>query len=254
MIIIISPAKNLDFSPEVSLPLTKPHLIEQSKTIMSELSQLKPVDLEKLMKISPKIADLNFERNQNWSYPFEKFKSKAAALAFNGEVYSGLNFSNLSQEDQEYAQSHLFILSGLYGILKPLDEIYPYRLEMGTKLGVQNNKNLYEFWNNSIHQIIDQQLEQQKSRFLVNLASTEYSKAAKLKDIKLPVITPTFKDNKNGNYKVIMMYAKKARGLMTSYIIKNKITDLEELKSFDSDGYVYNENLSEGNNITFTRG
>ncbi len=254
MIIIISPAKNLDFSREPSPPLSQPLLIKQSEIIMEELSQLKPIKLEKLMKISSKIADLNFERNQNWSYPFKERESKAAALAFNGEVYSGLGFSTLTLVDQIYAQSHLFILSGLYGVLKPLDEIYPYRLEMGTKIGIENNKNLYEYWKKSINQIIAKELTQQKSKYLVNLASTEYSKAANLKDIEIPVITPAFKDNKNGTYKVIMMYAKKARGLMASYIIKNNITELEELKSFDSDGYVFNEHLSEGYNLTFTRG
>ncbi len=254
MLTIISPAKNLDFETETYNVSTQPKFIEQSKTLIQTLQRLKSSDLEKLMKISPKIADLNFERNQEWVYPFPEGKSKAAGLAFNGEVYTGLSFNEFSEDESKYAQDHLRILSGLYGLLKPYDEILPYRLEMGTRLGTENSKNLYEFWGTQLLEEINEVIKSTNSNFLVNLASTEYSKAAKLKNIEVPVITPHFKDNKNSTFKVIMMYAKKARGQMAAFILKNKITTLEQIKSYNEGGYTFNEELSKDLDLVFTRG
>mgnify|MGYP006165525431 CR=1 FL=1 len=256
MLVLISPAKNLDFETKIeSNPLTTSSLIDESHEIMRELAKLKPADLGKLMKISPKLADLNFERNQDWSFPFDKQKSKQAAFAFNGEVYNGLALSTFSEQELNYAQGNLRILSGLYGLLRPLDEILPYRLEMGTRFSVnEQHKNLYSFWGSSLTEKVNQLGVEQNATTLVNLASTEYFKAIKPKELALKLVTPVFKEFKNGNYKVIMMYAKKARGMMAAYILKNEITTEDKLKAFDAEGYLYNDELSNCNDWVFTRG
>ena len=256
MLVLLSPAKKLDFTSEITTTLkSKADLLSDSEVIMSHLAKLKPVDLEKLMKISPDLADLNFERNQNWKVPFKKGEARQASFAFNGEAYNGLDISSFSEQELVYAQEHLRLLSGLYGLLRPLDEILPYRLEMGTKLAVgSSHKNLYSYWGSVLTEKVNALMNEQNTNTLVNLASTEYFKAIKPKEIKGTIITPTFKDWKVDKYKVIMMYAKKARGLMTAYILKNKINQEEQLKGFDANGYSYNEELSEGNNWVFTRG
>jgi len=254
MLVLLSPAKKLDFTSEVSTELkSKADLLTNSQEIMGELSKLKPADLEKLMKISPQLADLNFERNQNWKLPFEN--ARQASFAFNGEAYNGLDISSFSEQELVYAQEHLRLLSGLYGLLRPLDEILPYRLEMGTKFAVNSShKNLYSYWGSLLTKKVNTLTVEQNISTLVNLASTEYFKAIKTKEIQANIITPTFKDWKVDKHKVIMMYAKKARGSMASYILKNKINQEEQLKSFDTDGYSYNEELSNGNDWVFTRG
>ncbi|MDB4834974.1 peroxide stress protein YaaA [Cyclobacteriaceae bacterium] len=254
MITLISPAKNLDFETQIeTIVSSQPLFIKEASQLIKKIKKLSPADLEQLMKISPKLADLNYERNQNWQYPFPKGQSKQAGLAFNGEVYNGLNLSSFSQAEQDYAQNNLRILSGLYGLLKPFDQILPYRLEMGTKFAyTEDQKNLYKFWGNKITNELNQLST--NSSYLVNLASTEYFKSVNTKILKPEIITPVFKDFKNGQYKVIMMYAKNARGLMASYIQKNKITSLDGIKAFEGGGYIFNETLSQANELTFTRG
>jgi cytoplasmic iron level regulating protein YaaA (DUF328/UPF0246 family) len=255
MLVVLSPAKNLNFSSEVLLQnRTSAVMLESSEKIMARLKRMMPLDLESLMKISPKLADLNYERNQNWSLPMSENESKQAALAFNGEVYNGLDFPSFSEEEVKYSQDHLRILSGLYGVLRPLDEILPYRLEMGTRLEVQEGqKNLYQFWGESITNQLNRQLQRVDSRYIVNLASNEYFKSVKAKTLDVPVITPVFKERKGEEFKIVMMYAKHARGLMASYIIKNKVKNLEVLKAYNEDGYFFNEELSNSSNIVFTR-
>lgn len=256
MLVLISPAKNLDFTSKSTTQIqSSPELLADSNKIMSKLKKLKPTELESLMKISPKLADLNYERNQSWKTPFDPNQSKQAAFAFNGEVYNGLDISSFDDQELAYAQENLRILSGLYGLLRPLDEILPYRLEMGTRFATSDkHKNLYSFWGTTLTEKVNSLANERNADTLVNLASTEYFKAIKPKELKPNIITPVFKDMKNDKYKVIMMYAKKARGLMTSFILKNQITQLNDLKSFDTDGYCYNEELSKENEWVFTRG
>lgn len=248
MLILISPAKKLDFSP-INSPLSNSDSMfpEATEKLMGKLKKQKAKDLSKLMKLSPALSELNFERNQKFNNTDNDYKQ--AIFSFNGEVYTGLNAESLSEETLLKANQQLRILSGLYGILKPSDLIQPYRLEMGTKLKVGRKNNLYEFWGNKI---IDE-LNTIEKETIINLASNEYNKAAKLKEFKGQVITPTFKDFKNGEYKTIMMYAKKARGSMSKWILENSISNLSDLKGFDVDGYFYNTELSDGNNWVFTR-
>tara|TARA_B100000809_G_scaffold218898_1_gene225756 strand:- start:1461 stop:2231 length:771 start_codon:yes stop_codon:yes gene_type:complete len=256
MLVLISPAKNLDYTSEVTTEVKSvADLLTNSEKLMNKLSTLRPAELESLMKISPKLADLNYERNQEWNVPFNPKKSKQAAFAFNGEVYNGLNISSFNVQEMDYAQNHLRILSGLYGLLRPLDAILPYRLEMGTKFpNNEMNKNLYSFWGSLITEKVNALALDQNANTIVNLASTEYFKVIKPKEVKPTIITPVFKDWKIDKHKVIMMYAKKARGLMTSFILKNEINQEEQLKTFNSEGYLYNEELSKGNDWVFTRG
>ena len=205
------------------------------------------------MKVSAKIADLNFDRYETWSTPFTQDNAKQAMLAFKGDVYTGLDAETFSAADFKFAQQHLRMLSGLYGLLRPLDLMQPYRLEMGTKLDTDAGKNLYEFWGSTITDGINKQLKKIKSDYLVNLASNEYFKSVKPKEVNGEIITPDFKEFKNGDYKMIGIYAKKARGMLSRYIIQNQLTDPEDIKSFDEDGYRYNKKLSRGNNFIFTR-
>lgn len=248
MKIILSPAKKLDFSKSKENNLGS-KIIFPTKTseLIQKMKSLSISKLGELMKLSPQLTDLNFQRYQLMSD--KKNEIAKAAFAFNGEVYTGLNFSSFSNENIKSAQEKLRILSGLYGILKPDTIIEPYRLEMGTKLNIADSKNLYEFWGNDILSF----LEGEESEIIVNLASTEYSKAAKLKQFSGSVITPQFKDFKNGEFKVIMMYAKKARGTMARWIIQNDINTSEELKNFMEDRYVFNEQLSSEKDWVFTR-
>ncbi|MFK8068241.1 MAG: peroxide stress protein YaaA [Gammaproteobacteria bacterium] len=252
MQIIISPAKTLDFVSEPKFAdFTTPAFLEDSCQLMDELKQLGPDDLSSLMKISEKLGELNYDRNQNWQTPFTPKNSKQCIYAFKGDVYTGLDAESLNKKDIQFAQKHLRVLSGLYGLLKPLDLIQAYRLEMGTRFTNHRGTNLYEFWGNKLTEAINNEFD--KNSVLINLASNEYSKALKTKNIEAEIITPVFKDNKNGTYKLISFYAKKARGLMSRFIIENKIKDPEKIKNFNVEGYQFNSSLSKDNDWVFTR-
>ena len=254
MLIVVSPAKTLDY--DSTLPteeFTKPAHLKQSQLLINRLRDFSSLDLSELMHISSKIADLNFERNHQWKTPFTVKNARQAMFAFKGDVYTGLDAYSMTDKNIEFAQQHLRMLSGLYGLLRPLDLMQPYRLEMGSRLQTSFGKNLYEFWDMQITDAINKQLREVKSDTLINLASNEYFKAIKTKSIKGQIITPAFKDYKNGEYKMIGFYAKKARGLMSRYIIDHEITQVEDIKKFDSEGYKYKPALSEGNNWVFTR-
>lgn len=254
MLIVISPAKNLDYdSPLPKVRATQPQMLEHSEQLIKDLKKLSPHDVSALMGISDKLGVLNYDRFQAWSQPFTKSNARPAVLSFNGEVYQGLEAQNFSDEDFKFAQDHLRILSGLYGVLRPLDLMQAYRLEMGTKFKNQGGSNLYEFWGTSLAEALNKQAKKVKSDTLINLASNEYFKAVDKKALALDVIEPVFKDYKNGNYKIISFFAKKARGLMSAYIIKNKLENVEDIKSFDWAGYEYNEAMSSGKKWVFTR-
>lgn len=255
MIIIISPAKTLDYSSPFSVEgQSEIPFPRESKQLVRILKKFKAEEIENLMHVSHKIAQLNYDRYAQWKYPFNGQDSRQAIFAFRGEVYNGLNAYTLSQEDVDFAQDHLRMLSGLYGVLRPYDMMLPYRLEMGTKLETEKFKGLYEFWGDKIRRNLQKAINESSSKVLVNLASAEYFKAANLKKIKADIITPSFKESRDDGYKMITIFAKKARGLMSRYIIQNRIEDAEDLKHFDLEGYFYNEQLSEGNNYVFTRG
>lgn len=252
MKIVISPAKSLDF--ESALPskkYTEAQFLNKAETIQKTLKKKKPKALMDLMDISEKLADLNWQRNQDWSLPFTTENARPAVYAFNGDVYVGLDAYTISEEKLEVLQDKLRILSGLYGLLKPLDLMQPYRLEMGTNLKVGTKKNLYEFWKKTITDSLNKEVK--KDELFVNLASNEYFSAVDVKSLKVPVITPEFKDYKDGKLKMISFFAKKARGLMVRYIIDNNVETLDELKNFNYEGYAFDANLSKGNKLVFTR-
>jgi len=254
MLIIISPAKKLDNKPSKKYKNSSSiHFSEESKQLTSILKQYKPQDLSILMKISPKLAELNFERFIKWEYPFTSNEAGTSVNMFKGDVYQSLKAETFSKEDENYAQDHLRILSGLYGVLKPLDIILPYRLEMGTNLETKAGKNLYEFWGDKINKKIQDDLDAQGDNILINLASNEYFKSIKVKNLTARIITPAFKEYKNGSYKMISIFAKKARGFMSRYIIENKLSDPEDLKGFDYEKYSFNEELSSKDQFVFTR-
>lgn len=255
MIHLLSPAKSLDFESELSLKSsTIPILLQQSQKLIQPLRKKSSKDLQKLMSISENLAELNHERFQNWKGLNEHSdRSRQAIFAFTGDVYQGLEAPTLSKTDVEYAQSHLRILSGLYGVLKPLDIIEPYRLEMGTSLSIGKNKSLYEFWGDKISKELNEALKNHDKKIVINLASNEYFKSIDKKKLDAEVVSPQFKDAKNGQYKVIAFYAKKARGMMSRYIIENKISHLVDLQGFDYGGYRYNADLSSEKEPVFTR-
>ena len=254
MLIVISPAKTLDYeTPAKTKVFTSPDYLDQSQGLINRLRNFSSLDISDLMKVSAKIADLNFDRYEAWKKPFTQKNAKQAVLAFKGDVYTGLNAETFKADDFKFAQNHLRVLSGLYGLLRPLDLMQPYRLEMGTKLKTDEGKNLYEFWGSDITEGLNKQLKKIKSDILINLASNEYFKAVKPKELSAEIITPAFKEFKNGEYKMIGIYAKKARGLLSRYIIQNKLSDPEDLKSFNEEGYRFNKTLSKGNNWVFTR-
>ncbi len=254
MLIVVSPAKTLDFeTAPVTEHYSQPEFIDHSKLLIDTLKKLSVQDVAGLMKLSDKLASLNVARFETWQPTFNIENAKQAVLAFKGDVYTGLDAESLSEDDLSFAQQHLRILSGLYGVLKPLDLMQAYRLEMGTKLENPRGQNLYQFWGTVISDHLNSELARCEKQVLINLASNEYYKAAKEKNIQGRIITPAFKDWKNGQYKMISFYAKKARGLMTRYIIQNKIEDPEQLKAFDLDGYRFAPSMSEGDNWTFIR-
>ena len=254
MLIVISPAKTLDFdaAPE-ALKHTQPSMLRQSEQLIDVLTTKSPADVEKMMKISPKLSELNVERYHTWNTPFTKENAKQALLAFKGDVYTGLKADDFSQQDLDYAQQHLRILSGLYGVLRPLDLMQAYRLEMGTKLENPEGKNLYEFWGGSITATLNKQLKAIGSQTLLNLASNEYFKSVNKQDLAGDVVAPVFKDWKNGQYKIISFYAKKARGIMSAWVIQNQVEDLETLLTFEQSGYQYSANDSDALNPVFLR-
>ncbi|EKL5294838.1 peroxide stress protein YaaA [Vibrio parahaemolyticus] len=254
MLIVVSPAKTLDYeSPLATEKFTQPELIEYSKELIDVCRKLTPADVASLMKVSDKIADLNVGRFQEWSETFTTENSRQAIFAFKGDVYTGLEAETLSDADFEYAQKHLRMLSGLYGLLKPLDLMQPYRLEMGTKLANEKGSNLYQFWGNVITDKLNEAIAEQGDNVLINLASNEYFKAVKAKNLDAQVITPIFKDCKNGQYKVISFYAKKARGMMARYIIENRIESVADLTKFDTAGYYFVEEESTPTDLVFKR-
>ena len=242
MLIVISPAKTLDYSVDSKSNHTVPQFLSQSSKLIKTLKEKEPKDIASMMGLSDKLATLNFDRYQSWKAAKSvSSDAKPSMLVFKGDVYQGLNAEDFSNKDLKFAQKHLRILSGLYGILRPMDIMKPYRLEMGTKLETSKGKNLYEFWGELVQNNVIDDLSSQKSDLLINLASKEYfSVLGKMPEF-INVVSPVFKDYKSGKYKIISFYAKKARGLMARWIIQNKITDFEELINFDIDGYKYSK-------------
>ena len=254
MLIVVSPAKKLDFESSVATQnFTQSTLLSHSQELIERCIKLTPADLSSLMGISDQLAGLNAARFGEWSLPFTQDNARQAVLAFSGDVYTGLQATNFSDKAFDFAQNHLRILSGLYGLLRPLDLIQAYRLEMGTKLDNDRGSNLYQFWGDIITKSLNEAIAAQGDNVLINLASNEYFKSVNKKVLKADIITPAFKDFKNGQYKIISFYAKKARGLMANYIIENQITTLDDLKRFNAAGYEYSEPLSKGNDWVFTR-
>lgn len=252
MKIVVSPAKSLNF--ESPLPIqnyTESLFLKDAETIQKTLKKKKPKQLMELMDISEKLADLNWERNQNWSLPFSPENARPAVFAFDGDVYTGLDAYTIPIDKFPILEDKLRILSGLYGVLKPLDLMQPYRLEMGTSLSIGTKKNLYEFWKKKVTASLNSEL--QENELFINLASNEYFSAVDTKTLKVPVITPEFKDYKDGKLKMISFFAKKARGLMVRYIIDTNAETIEDLKQFNYDGYAFDANLSKGNTLVFTR-
>lgn len=254
MLIVISPAKKLDYdTPSKTKKFTMPDYLDESAKLIKTLRNYSAMDLAELMHLSMNLAELNFDRYYQWKKNYGENEAKQCLLAFKGDVYAGIDAESFKAKDLDYAQSHLRILSGLYGLLRPLDLMMPYRLEMGTRLENERGKNLYEFWGEMITDGINKQLKAQKDDILINLASNEYFKSVKAKKIEGRIITPQFKENKNGSYKMIGIYAKKARGLMTRYILLNRLQDPQDIKSFDYEDYKFNESLSKGDQWVFTR-
>lgn len=254
MIVVISPAKTLDYeSPLPTEKHTQPEFLDDSQELIYTLRNYTPEDIGQLMSVSDKIAQLNYERFTDWSLPFSADNARPALLAFKGDVYDGLRAYEFGEDDFDYAQNHLRMLSGLYGLLKPLDLMQAYRLEMGTKLKNERGKNLYEFWGDSITDKLNDELGNEDGNILINLASNEYFKSVNKKKLNARIVTPVFKDWKNGQYKIISFYAKKARGMMSRYIIENRLQNPEELKNFDVAGYAFNPELSKPNDWVFTR-
>lgn len=254
MLTIISPAKKLDYESPVAVKKhTQPIFLDAAEALIEELRTLTPLQVAELMGISEKLGDLNFGRYLNWQTPFTRDNARQAILAFRGDVYQGLDADSLNEDDLTFAQDHLRILSGLYGLLRPLDLMQPYRLEMGTAFANQRGRNLYEFWGNRITDALNKALEKDAHPVLINLASGEYFKSVNTDRLSAEIITPVFKDWKGGKYKIISFFAKKARGMMTGYIIRNRIDDPELLKHFDGGGYQYNAAMSSAREWVFVR-
>ncbi|ENX22780.1 UPF0246 protein [Acinetobacter vivianii] len=254
MLALISPAKTLDYT--TALPTdtyTQPRLLAQSQQLIDVCRKLSATEIASLMTVSEKIANLNVERFRDWNADFDFSNARQAMFAFKGDVYTGLNAYHLKDQDIDFAQQHLRMLSGLYGLLRPLDLMMPYRLEMGTKLKNSRGHNLYEFWGSIITDQINQDLSEINSKVLVNLASDEYYKSVNEKNIQAEIVKPVFLDQKNGKYKVISFYAKKARGLMARYLIENKLSQVEQLKAFDSEGYYFDAESSSDKELVFKR-
>lgn len=254
MLMLISPAKSLDFdSPLATTRFSQPDFLDHSQQLVDELRALSPPQIEQLMGISKTLANLNFGRFLDWQPPFTPANARQALLAFTGDVYQGIAAAGFDEHDFAFAQQHLRILSGLYGLLKPLDLIQPYRLEMGTAFANSRGKNLYQFWGDVITGAVQQALDQQGDAVLVNLASNEYFKAVNARRLKARVITPVFRDLKGGRYKVVSFYAKKARGMMAAYVIRNRLQQAEALQAFDQGGYYFCPAASSDSEWVFQR-
>ncbi len=255
MLIVLSPAKTLDFDiqPQTEV-FTQPRFLDQAAELVENLKQYTPPQLQKIMKINAKLADLNVQRFADWRLPFNTENAKPAVLVFKGEVYNGLKADSFSTDDLLYSQDHLRILSGLYGVLRPLDLMQPYRLEMGIKLKTKKGIDLYKYWGDQITDDINLTLKETGQKYLINLASEEYFSAINKEKLDAEVVTPVFKDFKNGTYKFMTVFGKKARGMMARYLIANRITDVAQIKMFEEEGYYYNDLMSEGNTFVFTRG
>lgn len=256
MIIVLSPAKSLDYeTPPHIARHTIPEFVDDAALLVDDLRRLSPRQLASLMSISDALATLNFQRYADWSPRFSKRNAKQAVLAFNGDVYEGFDARSLSCADLDYAQQHVRVLSGLYGLLRPLDLLQPYRLEMGTRLANARGKDLYAFWGERITEALNLQLRKKSrgARVLVNCASEEYFKSVKAKRLEAPVITPVFEDWKGGRYKVISFHAKRARGMMARFVVENRLDHPEKLKAFSAEGYCFEAGASNDNTYVFRR-
>ncbi|PKP51802.1 MAG: peroxide stress protein YaaA [Bacteroidetes bacterium HGW-Bacteroidetes-1] len=254
MLILLSPAKTLDFQSDYPLQeMTHPFFEKRADKIVKVLKSYKPKALSELMSISSDLSYLNYERFQNWT-KIGPDHLRPSVFAFKGDVYIGLDAQSLSKSALAFSQNHLRILSGLYGYLRPFDLIKPYRLEMGTNLSIDSKRNLYNYWRNDITQLVKKDLGKLKSNIIINLASNEYAKCIDFKSLDAKVISPEFKESKDGGYKIISFFAKKARGQMSRFIIENEINDPDDLITFDIDGYIFNQKMSVNNKMVFTRG
>ena len=254
MLMVISPAKTLDFeTPPTTARYTQPQYLDHSQELITQLRELTPAQISELMHLSDKLSGLNAARFGSWNPAFTPDNAKQALLAFKGDVYTGLDAETLDEDELSYAQDHLRMLSGLYGLLRPLDLMQPYRLEMGTRLANARGKDLYAFWGTRISEWLNQALADQGDNVLLNLASTEYFSAVKRSALNARVIDTEFKDLKNGQYKIISFYAKKARGMMSRFVISERINDPEQLKSFDIQGYRYSAEQSSPDKLIFLR-
>jgi cytoplasmic iron level regulating protein YaaA (DUF328/UPF0246 family) len=254
MLIVLSPAKSLDYSsPVKTRKHSQPTFLDDAENLVGTLREFSPDGLSELMNISPKLGELNVERYANWQKPFNTRNARQAIFAFTGDVYVGLDIDTFDAADLDFAQKHLRILSGLYGVLRPLDLMQAYRLEMGTSLETGAGRNLYEFWGTRITEALNETLGKRKHPVLINLASNEYFRSVKEKALNADVITPVFKDYKNGQYKVISFFAKKARGMMAAWIIRNRVTDPDRLPDFDMAGYRYSASESTPGKPVFLR-
>jgi len=254
MLTVISPAKTLDFeTAPTTRKATQPEFLQRSAALVEDARALSPDDIRELMGVSDSIAELSHRRFMDWGTPFSLDNAKQSILAFKGDVYTGLQAETMSAKQLNFAQKHLRILSGLYGLLRPLDLMQPYRLEMGLKFANSGGKNLYEFWGDALTESLDAQLGKSGSRVLVNLASNEYFKSVRTKSLDADIVTPVFKELKNGKYRVLSFFAKKARGQMARYIIDRELSDPQGLKKFRVDGYRYNKSESSARELVFTR-
>lgn len=256
MKILLSPAKRLDekkYTNSNDFEFTNPVLLNKSKDLIKYLKRLKPDDISNLMSLSKNLGQLNYSRYQSWETPFDKNISKAAIFMFMGDAYRGLDVKTFTKNEVLLLNNKLRILSGLYGLLKPLDLILPYRLEMKTKLITSKTKNLYEYWRDVITNQLNNEIKADNNKYIINLASNEYFKVLNYKKINAKIISPVFKEEKNGKYKIIAINAKRARGLMTRYIIKNNIKKINDLKGFDYENYYFSEKMSNINNIVFIK-
>jgi len=254
MLILVSPAKTLDYeSPAPFTDNTQPLFLDDSQELIDQLKKLPPAKVGKLMSISDKLAKLNAQRYKDWKQPLTAESAKQSLFAFQGDVYTGFDASTMKKNDVKFAQKHLRILSGLYGVLRPLDLMLPYRLEMGTKFVNKRGQNLYHFWGDSVTDVLNAELDNMKKPIVVNLASNEYFKVVNKNKLVTETISPVFKDKKNGEYKLISFYAKKARGMMARYIVDNRILKAADLQDFDTAGYKYNKKMSTDSEPVFTR-